>query len=157
MEPLQEQKPKQRRPCGNTHTEEVSYNFVPNILMSLSFLRPPSIPGSLPCPQFPFAMKPPLFHTSSPLRLSKQKLIHNRRVDSLASGIKGCFTGLSTSSCEKSVMIRSSHALRLFAAGSPVVSKWIQKLFRSEPSKTQMVREEQAGGMPDFLRKPVLK
>lgn len=54
--------------------------------------------------------------------------------------VRGCFTGPSTSSCERSVMIQSSHALRLFAAGSPVVSKWIQKFFMDEPLKTEMDR-----------------
>lgn len=149
MELSEEQKPKQRSRHGNTHIEMVSYNFVPNIFMSLSFLSPPTIPGSFPCLQLPFAMKPPPFLHPFTLRLRKQKLMHNRHVDSLASEIRGCFTSPSTSSCEKSVTVWSSHALRLFAAGSPVVSKWIHKLLRCEPSKTEMVREGQAGGMPN--------
>lgn len=50
---------------------------------------------------------------------------------------------------KQSVMIWSSHALKMSAAGSPVVSKWSQKLFRGEPLKTEMVREGQEGGMPN--------
>jgi len=139
----------QRWHHGNTHIEVVSYNFLPNILMSLSFLSAQAPLDAFPVSSPLLPRNHLLFYTPLPLRLSKQKLIHNKHVDSLASGIKGCFTGLSTSSCEKSVMIWSSHALRLFAAGSSVVSKWVHKLFRANPSKTEMIREGQAGGMPN--------
>lgn len=60
--------PRSRNPSkgghhGNTHTETVSYNSVPNILMPPSFLSSPSIPGSFLFLQLPFAIKPPPFFT----------------------------------------------------------------------------------------------
>lgn len=89
-----------------------------------------------------------LFYIPLPLGLSKKKLIHNRCVDSFTSGTRGCFTGLPTSLWKigYDMEFTCSEAL---CCWSPVVSKWIQKQFRGKAWETEMVREGEAGGMPN--------